>query len=59
MLGVLERLQVEGKRPVGRPRKMWKSCIQEDLAWMGLDEHQAERRVGWRRAIKHPTTEEE
>ncbi len=54
----MEILEVEGKRPVGRPRKTWR-CIQEDLALMELDEHQAEDRVEWRRAIKHPTAQEE
>ncbi len=57
VLGVLERLEVEGRRPVGRPRKMWR-CIQEDLALMGLNEHRAEDRVEWRKAIKRPTAQE-
>ncbi len=59
MLGVLERLEVDGRRPVGRPRKTWRREIQEDLALMRLDEHQAEDRVEWRRAIKRPTAWEE
>ncbi len=42
VLGILERMEVEGRRPVGRPKKTWRRCIQE---LMGLDEHQAEDRV--------------
>ncbi len=41
VLGALEILEVEGRRPVGRPRKTWR-CIQEDLALLGMDEHEAE-----------------
>ncbi len=59
VLGVVERLEVEGRRPVGRPRKMWRRCVQEDLALVGLDEHRTEDRVEWRRAIKYPTAQEE
>lgn len=32
--------------------------MQEDLVLMGYNEDQAEDRVEWRRAIKHPTTQE-
>ncbi len=42
---VLEGLEVEGRRPVGRPRKTWRRCTQDGLALMGLDEHRAEDRV--------------
>ncbi len=52
-------LEAEGRRPVGRPRKTWRRCIQEDLALMGLDEHCAEDRAEWRRAIKHSTAAQE
>ncbi len=58
VLEVLERLEVEGRRPVRRPRKTWRRCIQENMALMGLDEHLAEDRVEWRRAIKRPTIQE-
>lgn len=42
MQGALKRLEVEGRRQVGRPRKTWIKCIQEALALMGLNENQAE-----------------
>ncbi len=45
VLGVLERIEVEGRRPVGRHRKTWRRCRQEDLPLMGLDEHQEEDRI--------------
>lgn len=41
-MGVLERFEVEGRKPVGRPGKTWKRCIREDLALMGLDDNQEE-----------------
>lgn len=45
MLGALERFEVEGRRPVCRSRKMWRRCVQEDMALMGLDDHQAKDRA--------------
>lgn len=37
MLGGLEKFEVEGRRLVDRPRNMWRNCIQEGLALMGLE----------------------
>lgn len=50
VLGVLEGLEVEERRQVGRPRESF-GCILEDVALMGQDGHQAEDRVQWRRTI--------
>ncbi len=56
VLGALERLEVEVRRPVGRPQKTWR-CTQEDLALLGVDEHGAE--TEWNGgAIKHQTARE-
>lgn len=57
VLRVLEELEVEGRRQVDRPRKLWR-CIEEDSALMGLDEHRADT-VEWTKAIKSPTVLEE
>ncbi len=41
VLEALERLEVEGRRPLGRPQETWR-CTKEDLALLGMDEHGAE-----------------
>ncbi len=47
--------EVEGRRPVGRPRKTWRKCIEQDLNQLGLREEMAHVRREWRRVINCPT----
>ncbi len=48
--------EVEGRRPVGRPRKTWSKCIEQDLnQLLGLREEMAQDRREWRRVINRPT----
>ncbi len=47
--------EVEGRRPVGRPRKTWRKCIEQDLNQLGLREEMAQDRRQWRRVINRPT----
>ena len=44
-------IEVEGRRPVGRPRKTWRRCVDEDMARLGVGEESALDRVEWRRLI--------
>ncbi len=48
-------VEVEGRRPVGRPRKVWRKCIEQDLNQLGLREEMAQDSRGWRRVINCPT----
>ncbi len=36
--------EVEGRRPVGRPRKTWKKCIEQDVNQLELREVAAQDR---------------
>ncbi len=47
--------EVEGRRPVGRPRKTWR-CIEQDVNQLELREVAAQDRREWRRVINRPTT---
>ena len=47
---------VEGKRPVGRPKKTWRDVVTADLKALGLKPEMVEDRVAWRLAIsKQPS----
>ena len=46
------QLKVEGKRPVGRPRKTWDEVVTEDMEAWNLEREMAQDRVTWRRALK-------
>ncbi len=47
--------EVEGRKPVGRPRKTWRKCIELDLNQLGLNEIAWDRRE-WGKVINHPTS---
>ncbi len=53
MVGKVEEVEVEGRRPVGRPRKTWRKCIEQDLNQLGLRKMAQDRRK-WRRVINRP-----
>jgi hypothetical protein len=42
---------VEGNKPRGRGRKMWKECIVKDMRDLGLHKEDAQNRVKWRNGI--------
>jgi hypothetical protein len=48
-------VEVEGRRPPGRPKKSWRKCVDEDLATLGVDEEDALDRTRWRGLIKRLT----
>ncbi len=47
--------EVEGRKPVGRPRKTWRKCIELDLNQLGLSEMAWDRRE-WGKVINRPTS---
>ena len=53
--GALDRamsVEVDGRRPRGRPRKTWRKCVDEDLAMVDAHEDDALDRGGWRQIIE-------
>ena len=48
-------LEVEGRRPVGRPKKTWSKVGEEDTRKLNITEDMAEDRKEWRQLISHPT----
>ena len=54
-VGRAMRMEVPGRRPVGRPKKSWRRCIEEDMEDLGIEEDTAENRDEWRKAIARPT----
>ena len=52
------QLQVDGRRPIGRPKKTWEQVIQEDLRTFNLCPSMVYERQEWRLAIrKQPTSD--
>ena len=49
-------LEVEGRRPVGRPKKTWSKVVEEDISKLNITEDLAEDRKRWRQLISRPTT---
>ena len=43
--------RVEGRRPVGRPRKTWLESVQADMAELEIDKEDAHDRRKWRRNV--------
>ena len=41
-------LEVEGRRPVGRPKKTWSKVVEEDMRKLNITEDIAEDRKLWR-----------
>ena len=44
-------LQINGRKPVGRPKKPWQACIKEDLKLLNISEEAAHDRMKWWRLI--------
>ena len=43
--------RVEGRRPVGRPRKTWLESIEADMAELEIDKEDVYDRSKWRRNV--------
>ena len=48
-------LEVEGRRPLGRPKMNWSKVVEEDMRKLNITEDMAEDRKQWRQLISHPT----
>ena len=48
-------LEVEGRRPVGRPKKTWRKVVEEDFKKVNITEDMAEDRKQWRQLISRLT----
>ena len=48
-------LEVEGRRPVGRPRKIWNKVVEVDTRKLNITEDMAENRKQWRQLVSRPT----
>ena len=44
-------MEVEGRRPVGRPKKTWSKVVEEDTRKLNIMEDMAENRKQWRQLI--------
>jgi len=52
----VQELQVDGRRPPGRPQKTWQDLVSADLRRLRLRPTDAADRDGWRRAIREATS---
>ena len=43
--------RVEGRRPVGRPRKKWVESVEADMAKLEIDKEDVHDRKNWRRNV--------
>ena len=48
-------LEVEGRRPVGRPKKTWSMVVEEVMRKLNITDDMAEDRKQWRKLISSPT----
>ena len=43
--------RVEGRRPVGRPRRAWLECVEADMSELEIDKEDVHDRNKWRRNV--------
>ena len=43
--------RVEGRRPIGRPRKTWLESVEADMAELEIDKEDVNDRRKWRRNV--------
>ena len=43
--------RVEGRRPIGRPRKTWLESVEADMAELEIDKQDVHDRNTWRRNV--------
>ena len=48
-------LKVDGRRPVGRPKKIWSKVVEEDMRKLNITEDMAEDRKQWKQLISRLT----
>ena len=48
-------LEVEGRRPLGKPKKTWSKVVEEDMRKLNIMEDITEDRKQRRQLISHPT----
>ena len=48
-------LEVEARRPVGRPKKTWSKVVKEDMRKLNFMKDMVEDRKQWRQLISCPT----
>ena len=41
-------VRVEGRRPVGRPRRTWLECVEADMVKLEIDKEDVHDRKKWR-----------
>ena len=46
--------EMEGRRPVGRPNKIWSKVVKEDTRKLNITEDMAEDRKQWKQLISSP-----
>ena len=51
-IGASAKLEFEGSRPRGRPKKTWKEVVREDCQARKLNKEDAMDRCKWRKMIK-------
>ena len=47
-------LEVEVRRPVGKPKKIWSKVVEEDLRKLNITEDISENKKQWRQLISRP-----
>ena len=45
------RMEVEGRRPAGRPKKTWRETVNADIKQLGIDPEDTNDRDAWKHAI--------
>ena len=45
------RIRVEGRRPVGIPRRTWLGSVEADMAELEIDKEDVHERKKWRRNV--------
>ena len=49
------KMEVEGVRPSGRPKKTWKQCVEQDMRERNIGEENIHNQKEWKRLIDCPT----
>ena len=55
-LGRVFNMEVDGRRPPGRPKKTWLNCIEQDLHKLNATKDDALDRQNWEQIIKRLTS---
>ena len=54
LLNEVEEMMIVGRRPVGRPKKKWRSYLTEDMNTLGTEEYMAHNCQLWKAVIACP-----